>query len=439
MNELQTLNDEIDGLEHTNVLLVDCQTTGSSPENGHLLELGWGQFNASMSLDTFEEFGIETRLIQIPEDAEIPPRISGLTGITSQDLDQAIPPEEAWDELLENLNDVQRTVAHYATFELRFLQDLSKSFGGGEHLEHTTICTHKLAKKLLGGLPRKGIEALAGYWGHPVPEKKRCRHHVLATAVIWKHLIRELEHEQQITDLDEFEQWYTDSDSPSSDGYSYPLPRKRRLSLPEKPGVYRMLDREDRVLYVGKATSLKDRVNSYFQSGSGLAERKLELVSQVHDINFTVMETPLEASLRESDEIKQHEPRYNSDLLPKDREIQYATENWNDFSDDFNDTYRVGPMDRIQPIYNLRTIREWIRSPSDTSSPEWGRLRRVYQSEPFNDALGEFLNKWNLRNKQDITHRLREISLELWNAEDTTNDEETEDETSDEWTTDRVL
>ncbi len=79
---------------------------------------------------------------------------------------------------------------------------------------------------------------------------------------------------------------------------------------PETPGVYRMLDAEGTILYVGKAKNLKKRLASYFR-GSGLAPKTAALVSHIADIQITATHTETEALLLENHLIKQHRPRYN--------------------------------------------------------------------------------------------------------------------------------
>jgi hypothetical protein len=64
----------------------------------------------------------------------------------------------------------------------------------------------------------------------------------------------------------------------------WPMPRHVRLSLPDAPGVYRMLRTSGDVLYIGKASSLHHRVNSYFRKQHGVRERLLEMLSQARAI-----------------------------------------------------------------------------------------------------------------------------------------------------------
>ncbi len=80
-------------------------------------------------------------------------------------------------------------------------------------------------------------------------------------------------------------------------------------NLPEMPGVYLMKDRENKVIYIGKASSLRDRVSQYFREQESLKNRIL--VQNIEDIEYIVTANEVEALILESTLIKEHMPRYN--------------------------------------------------------------------------------------------------------------------------------
>ena len=86
-------------------------------------------------------------------------------------------------------------------------------------------------------------------------------------------------------------------------------------SLPEKPGTYQYYDSEHTIIYVGKAKNLKSRVSSYFHKEVDRFKTKV-LVSKIHDITYTVVNTEEDALLIENQLIKQYKPKYN--VLLKD-------------------------------------------------------------------------------------------------------------------------
>ena len=83
--------------------------------------------------------------------------------------------------------------------------------------------------------------------------------------------------------------------------------------LPQKPGVYQYFDREGKILYVGKAKSLKKRVSSYFTKKHANGRTRV-MVSKIKEIKTILVETETDALLLENSLIKEHQPRYNINL-----------------------------------------------------------------------------------------------------------------------------
>ncbi len=85
-------------------------------------------------------------------------------------------------------------------------------------------------------------------------------------------------------------------------------------TMPDNPGVYQFFDEHDKIIYVGKAKSLKKRVLSYFNKDSSLSGKTSVMVRKIADIRHIVVSSELDALLLENNLIKKYQPRYNINL-----------------------------------------------------------------------------------------------------------------------------
>jgi DNA polymerase-3 subunit epsilon len=353
-------------LSDLRVLILDCQATTSNPKSGRLLEIGWTLFTPketeirqaniqppqteSTKLNTQEK--VETYLLAFPEDEKIPRQVKKITGISEEEIKSGITMEQAWAHLINTINQILTdthkqtfpTIIHFSQFEVAYLRHLHQEFSPYSTFPFDIICTHKIIKRLLPHLPRKGLRAAAGFLGYSVPESRRCEHHVQATLYIWEKIIPLLQSLKGITSLEELQAWLATPINPTPSlkakkrckQYQYPMKQSIRQKLPDCPGIYRMLRSNGDILYIGKAKSLKQRVNSYFQKRTPHAERTLEMLTQAFDLDITITNSALESGLLESDEIKKHSPPYNVALRQSERQVLFFSRNleqWSDFPD----------------------------------------------------------------------------------------------------------
>ncbi|MCC6166684.1 MAG: excinuclease ABC subunit UvrC [Caldilineaceae bacterium] len=105
--------------------------------------------------------------------------------------------------------------------------------------------------------------------------------------------------------------------------------QQKLINLPDSPGVYQMLDGEGKVIYVGKAIVLRNRVRSYFHASAQHTPKTQALVEEIRDITWWVTQTELEALVLENELIKRYQPHYNI-RLKDDKSFPYIKVNWQD-------------------------------------------------------------------------------------------------------------
>jgi DNA polymerase-3 subunit epsilon len=360
-------------LSQLEVLVVDCQATAAAPR-GHLLEIGWAQFRNTVTHP-------HACLIALPDGEQIPPAVARITGISEHMMRSAVDGRQAWRELFDQAASLTQqpapTVIHFARFEQPFL----RTFAAGV-FPLDVVCTRDIARRLLPSLPRCSLRALAGYFGRAVGAQRRSADHVDATAFLWQELVRLLDM-QGVSTWGGLHDWLATPVTPTRRRRRvWPMPRDVRLSLPDAPGIYRMLRTDGSVLYVGKAASLHHRVNSYFRKQNGVPERLLEMLSQARAISFDVSPSPLEAALLEPDEIKQHRPAYNVALTIHDRALWFTSSDLSTRSSQPSPHCPLGPFASAETLDRFGAFARAERTAltSGSRGPDDGTFTAGYDS-----------------------------------------------------------
>jgi DNA polymerase-3 subunit epsilon len=306
--------------------------------------------------------------------------------------------------------DLCPTVIHFSRFEEPFLRHLHAAHDPQTPFPLRIICTHAIAARLLPELPRRGIRALAGYLGHPMPQLKRSADHAQATLMIWKALVDLLQTRCRINSLSRLTRWLADSPLPGRTPRVYPMDPAARRYLPDTPGIYRMRRDNGDILYIGKAKSLKKRVNSYFRSRAPHAEHILEMLSQARDLDYHQTGSALEAALLESDEIKSHLPPYNKALRPDRRRLVFLSRDLKEISSASDQRHCIGPLPHDRLIDALRMFADWLERgmllPEDDPASVGPRLLALPPAyAPDIDSLEEGLDLFRKNHLSHLRHR----------------------------------
>jgi excinuclease ABC subunit C len=147
-------------------------------------------------------------------------------------------------------------------------------------------------------------------------------------------------------------------------------------NLPTNPGVYLMKDKSGRIIYVGKAKSLRNRVRAYFQDAPPYHPKISALISKISDFDVLATDSEMEALILESNLIKEYKPRYNVNLKD-DKRYPYLKVTFEDFP-------RVLVVRRVKkdkakyfgPYTNVKAMRQTLRL-----------LRRIFPVRSCNVAL----------------------------------------------------
>ena len=189
--------------------------------------------------------------------------------------------------------------------------------------------------------------------------------------------------------------------------------------LPEKPGSYQFYDETKTIIYVGKAKNLKARVSSYFHTEVDRFKTKV-LVSKIHDISYTVVNTEEDALLLENSLIKKYNPRYNvllkdgktypsicvtNEYFPRIFKTRTINKKWGTY---FGPYSHVGAMyavlDLIKELYHPRTCRQ----PITKEGVETGKYK-VCLDYHIKKCMGPCVGKQSYEAYQKNIKQAREI------------------------------
>ncbi len=287
-------------------IVCDVETTGLSPLINRITEI---------ALIKIQNGEITDKFISLVNPLQhIPRGITRLTGITNEDVFNKPTFENISSEILSFINQPENIniifTGHNVSFDYKFL--LHSFQRENKFLKLQTLCTCKLARRMLKRLRSKSLTNVASYFEISFRRYHRAYDDAHATAKILLKFLNTLTEEYEFEDIDEILK-FQNSKIYNNENRS-PVLKRLNISLkdfPKSPGVYFMRGREDEILYIGKAKNLRERLSSYFRFNSELPIKLRRLLSRIKKIDYEVTNSELSALILESRLIKMNKPRFN--------------------------------------------------------------------------------------------------------------------------------
>ena len=290
---IQTTLDEGIPLHQVTFCIVDLETTGGSPRDCRITEVGAVRYVGGVRTGVFQAL--------VNPQEPIPPFIAHLTGI-SDDLVAREPPIQ---EILPAFLEFARGavfVAHNARFDFSFLNENLRRLDYAP-LPGPPVCTAKLARRVVWpDVPNVKLRTLSEYFRTRVKPIHRALDDAAACAEVL-HGLLDLGGRLGILTLGDLREACRARGRPNFE--------KIRLAdhLPHAPGVYLFKGRDGVALYIGKSKDLRTRVKSYFY-GDGRKQIQ-DLLSEAASVDGVVCDGELDALVLEARLICRHEPKYN--------------------------------------------------------------------------------------------------------------------------------
>ena len=243
-----------------------------------------------------------------------------LPGDVEQEIKQGVTAEKGASALLHFLGD-----AVLAGYDIHAtVHQLNAILGKTqETIENQALCLKLLTKKLLPSLNQKSQSDLSLFFKLPTIDTPNTEKEVSNMVNIFARC-RELAEAQKIGTTEALLEFQYPAVM-SVDFSKYAFDKAFLWSIPQSPGIYQMKDKSGKVIYVGKAKNLKDRVGSYFWNTTNCLEKIAGLLNAVYTIELEITGSELAAMLLEYQLIKQYRPQFNQQIEVHERDARYGS------------------------------------------------------------------------------------------------------------------
>lgn len=335
---------------------VDLETTGTSANHDRIIEVGVVRVEDGIITKTFSSL--------VNPQSHIPKQITSITGIKTEDVENAPSFRELADEITDLLTDTI-FVAHNVRFDYGFLKyefaRLNKSFS----MRH--FCTVRLSRLLFPSERHHNLDAIIERFNITCTNRHRALDDASVLATFYEILQKKIQPDVLKKTL---------SFAMKQPSLPPHLPKSAVDTLPQSPGVYMFFGEGDMPLYIGKSINIKDRVLSHFSSDVHRGT-EMKISQQIHHIQTFPTAGELGALFLESQMIKKHLPLYN-------RRLRYSYELIALYETTNADGYKSLRMDSL-----------------DTSD--------VKNTDTLSSIIGIFRNKQEV--KRFLTQQAKEYNL----------------------------
>jgi DNA polymerase III subunit epsilon len=269
--------------------IIDVETTGFGASGNKITDISVFVYDGEKIVNEFHSL--------VNPECKISYRITQLTGIT----DQMVAHAPKFYEIAKQIEEITKDtvfVAHNVNFDYGVIRGEFTSLGYDYKREK--LCTVRLSRKLIPGLPSYSLGNLCGAVGITIEGRHRAYGDAKATTELFGKLV--------VADVDGT--IFTDSLNIKSKEATLPPMLSREVfdGLPSKTGVYYFHNQEGKVIYVGKAKDIRQRVLSHFRDK---AKKEVEMSSVTANVTYEETGNELVALLKESADIKHIYPQYN--------------------------------------------------------------------------------------------------------------------------------
>ena len=269
--------------------IIDIETTGGNPYRDKITEI-------AIYVHDGDRVVKEYRTLINPE-RHIPPFITRMTGISDEMVARAPKFYEVARDIVE-LTEGTVFVAHNASFDYNFVKSEFKNLG--YFYQRECLCTVKLSRKLIPGKKSYSLGRLCTELDIIIENRHRAAGDAMATVKLFELLLEKRSNGMLLETLGM--DFNNNPINPAID-------RQMIENLPTTTGIYYFLDDKDNIIYIGKSKNIRQRVISHLSRVT--SKKALEMIGMISRIQHEITGSELLALLKESEEIKLHQPLFN--------------------------------------------------------------------------------------------------------------------------------